>query len=249
MNCDQVFDVLTRGPFPTGHRSDRAVEAHLTHCRECQRLANALRPALELFQEAITGEEGRELPGYWGGMVDESEFHGSPGVVTHVRERLPESLNVRIDRGRRWVSQQTSGGGLRIAAAILIGVALAAVVWTAGVPAHRDEVQPNHLAARSTISPKIDQTNLPDQLLPTSLGSSSTTMTSLSRTLHLTETCLTGSPAQGTDGSHGQAKTAAYSVAELARLNCCTRCHHALASSSHPKATASVAKSCEICHR
>jgi hypothetical protein len=28
MNCDQVFDVLTRGPFPTGEPSDEPVEHH-----------------------------------------------------------------------------------------------------------------------------------------------------------------------------------------------------------------------------
>ena len=64
MNCDQVFDVLTRGPFPTGTACDTPVEAHLRVCPECRRLADALRPALELFQEAISPEESRDLPGY-----------------------------------------------------------------------------------------------------------------------------------------------------------------------------------------
>lgn len=248
MNCDQVFDVLTRGPFPTGHRSDRAVEAHLAHCPECQRLANALRPALELFQEAITGEEGRELPGYWGGMLDDGEALTSSGPLTQVRNRLPESVNVRIDRGRRWVSEQSNSGGLRIAAAMLIGVALAAVVWSAGVPASRDDDDSNRLAARSDTAEEIGTQPYPASMIPTSLGSDTST-SSITRTLHLTETCLTGSPVQDADGNPSETKSAAYSVAELARLNCCTRCHHALASISHPKATSAVAQSCEICHR
>ena len=46
MNCDQVFDILTRGPFPTGTSCDTPVEAHLNTCAECRRLAEALRPAL-----------------------------------------------------------------------------------------------------------------------------------------------------------------------------------------------------------
>ncbi len=66
MDCDQVFMILTRGPFPTGEAWDEQVEAHLESCLECWRLAEALRPALEVFQEAIPPAESRELPGYWG---------------------------------------------------------------------------------------------------------------------------------------------------------------------------------------
>lgn len=66
MDCDQVFMILTRGPFPTGEPWDEQVEAHLESCGECWRLAEALRPALEVFQEAVPPAEGRELPGYWG---------------------------------------------------------------------------------------------------------------------------------------------------------------------------------------
>ncbi|HVT27299.1 MAG TPA: hypothetical protein VHE81_04710 [Lacipirellulaceae bacterium] len=66
MDCDQVFMILTRGPFPTGEAWDEQVEAHLETCAECWRLAEALRPALEVFQEAVPPAESRELPGYWG---------------------------------------------------------------------------------------------------------------------------------------------------------------------------------------
>jgi hypothetical protein len=66
MDCDQVFMVLTRGPFPTGEIWDEEVEAHLETCGDCWRLAEALRPALEVFQEAVPPAESRDLPGYWG---------------------------------------------------------------------------------------------------------------------------------------------------------------------------------------
>ena len=66
MDCDQVFMILTRGPFPTGEPWDEQVEAHLETCGECWRLAEALRPALEVFQEAVPPAESRDLPGYWG---------------------------------------------------------------------------------------------------------------------------------------------------------------------------------------
>lgn len=66
MDCDRVFMILTRGPFPTGEPWDEEVEAHLESCGDCWRLAEALRPALEIFQEAVPPAEGRDLPGYWG---------------------------------------------------------------------------------------------------------------------------------------------------------------------------------------
>jgi hypothetical protein len=66
MDCDQVFMILTRGPFPTGEDWDDEVESHLEVCTDCWRLAEALRPALEVFQEAVPPAEGRDLPGYWG---------------------------------------------------------------------------------------------------------------------------------------------------------------------------------------
>ncbi|WP_442483523.1 hypothetical protein [Aeoliella sp. SH292] len=69
MDCDQVFMVLTSGPFPTGDRSDVAVEEHLECCASCWRIAEALRPAHDLFEEAVPASESRDLPGYWGDAV------------------------------------------------------------------------------------------------------------------------------------------------------------------------------------
>ncbi|MEM8865066.1 MAG: hypothetical protein AAGF31_05915 [Planctomycetota bacterium] len=66
MNCDQVFYVLTSGPFPSGEDRDLAVEQHLQRCPSCWAIAEALRPAGDIFQEAIPPAEGRNLPGYWG---------------------------------------------------------------------------------------------------------------------------------------------------------------------------------------
>jgi len=66
MDCDQVFMILTRGPFPTGNPWDEEVECHLETCADCWRLAEALRPAVEVFQEAVPPTEGRDLPGYRG---------------------------------------------------------------------------------------------------------------------------------------------------------------------------------------
>ena len=48
MDCDQVFMILTRGPFPTGEAWDEEVETHLETCGGCWRLAEALLASGEL---------------------------------------------------------------------------------------------------------------------------------------------------------------------------------------------------------
>jgi len=68
LNCDQVFEVLTRGPFPTGEPQDEAVERHLRACHECRQLAEALRPAVALMHEAVSSEEAEQLPEYQGSL-------------------------------------------------------------------------------------------------------------------------------------------------------------------------------------
>lgn len=66
MDCDHVFYVLTRGPFPSGAPEDDECQLHLETCVDCWRIAEALRPADDLFQEAVPASESRDLPGYWG---------------------------------------------------------------------------------------------------------------------------------------------------------------------------------------
>ena len=63
--CDDVFDVLTRAPFPTGqHETDMPIQRHLTVCHSCRELAEALRPATEMLAhgQADTAEENSSLP-------------------------------------------------------------------------------------------------------------------------------------------------------------------------------------------
>jgi hypothetical protein len=99
LNCDQVFEVLTRGPFPTGDAIDAPVERHLGCCHECRALAEALRPAIELFHESIEPEESRDLPGYHGSvatrncglaqLVAEAIDADSPMIGPQVTRRQP----------------------------------------------------------------------------------------------------------------------------------------------------------------
>lgn len=94
MECNQVFMILTRGPFPTGEPWDEDVETHLEVCTDCWRLAEALKPALEVFQEAVPPAESRDLPGYWGDarpagsvLSELSRSTGRVAMASSVRRR------------------------------------------------------------------------------------------------------------------------------------------------------------------
>lgn len=89
LNCDQVFNVLTRGPFPTGLPEDAAVERHLAACHECRELAAALEPAVQLFHEALGPAEGRELPGYRGRHRGSETAVLSPALEAAIFEDAP----------------------------------------------------------------------------------------------------------------------------------------------------------------
>jgi hypothetical protein len=124
IHCDEVFEILTRGPFPTGSVSDGIVESHLTRCAECRRLAEALRPAIELFQEAVTPEESHGLPSYWGGSCDVdpwSSEYSEPVEPVHVSRVSSRRPTMRPTRSFR----QLAGW----AAAMLAGIALASA-WS-----------------------------------------------------------------------------------------------------------------------
>jgi hypothetical protein len=69
LTCDDIFDVLTRAPFPAGNSEDEIVESHLAVCHDCRQLAEALRPAVGLFHEAIQEEADDALPAYRGELA------------------------------------------------------------------------------------------------------------------------------------------------------------------------------------
>jgi hypothetical protein len=113
MDCDQVFMILTRGPFPTGESTDEHVEDHLETCGDCWRLAEALRPAQEVFQEAVPPYEGRDLPGYWGdarpASVSASRITGTAArIATSKGQRtiVPTyDRQARVQPAANWLSE------------------------------------------------------------------------------------------------------------------------------------------------
>lgn len=60
MRCDDVFEILTSGPFPSGSASDESVERHLECCHECRKFAEALRPLSDVrFDTDLPTYDGR----------------------------------------------------------------------------------------------------------------------------------------------------------------------------------------------
>src|SRR5688572_17197194 len=95
LNCDQVFDLLTRGPFPSGEETDQPVESHLQACHECRQLAEALQPAVHLLHESLSERDCQELPRYQGILSALAEEGVAPKRSEPVRGEID-----RIDQGR-----------------------------------------------------------------------------------------------------------------------------------------------------
>lgn len=120
MRCDDVFEILTAGPFPSGASTDEAVEIHLRSCHECRRFALALQPLAEAAESA-------GLPLYKGNQVG-AGAQGPSSLEQSVRElvlretprRAQDVAPVRSARRGGW---RTLAGFC--AAACLLGAAAA----------------------------------------------------------------------------------------------------------------------------
>lgn len=146
MNCDRVFDILTRGPFPSGAPSDERVERHLLNCPACRRLASALQPAIELFEEAISPHEGRDLPAYWGELfvADQddvgSRFGSSAwrgGTTTRLATKLRRATGLDLETVRR-----TLPTAWRLSAAVLLGICIGGLLRSTDLGAN-GLIEPN----------------------------------------------------------------------------------------------------------
>lgn len=228
IHCDEVFDILTRGPFPTGAASDGIVESHLAQCASCKQLAEALRPALELFQESVTPEESRKLPSYWGAATATMApwMAASEAIATraepdaHKPARLLHTL---------------TGYGLADAARFAVGIVLGMILmvgaygiwqWKAGDREHRSALA----GTRARLTAAGHQTLA---------------------ALQLPMACLVGTPLANsarhtpTDES---ARSASQSSGQLGTIACCTTCHASGRDAPPPEATVRIVQACQACH-
>ena len=102
IDCDATFDVLTRGPFPGGHESDDAVATHLESCHNCRALAEALRPAVDLFHESLNDAERTSLPQYVVPVRNTKSLERRILTVVESVALKPSPQDLWFD-SRRWV--------------------------------------------------------------------------------------------------------------------------------------------------
>jgi len=133
MDCDQVFMILTRGPFPTGELSDELVEEHLEACGQCWRIAEALRPTQNVLQEAVPSAEGRDLPGYWGdarpanaAVAELANTTARVAATRRQRSAAPRTQTVQIVSGTRWGTDLLPA--MAVASAVTAAI-LGLVMW------------------------------------------------------------------------------------------------------------------------
>lgn len=274
MNCDDVFQVLTRAPFPTGTAVDAQVEAHLRRCGSCRRLATALEPALEMPEEAIGPEESRDLPTYWGAL-----YCGAPSEepTSATRDAGPQSpASTRVERvvaalarmpgpqaapsAHRWQALA------RFSAAVLCGLAVAGA-WQSWHGADWD----NPLSAASTRQARWQKGTAAAPPLVSRPNESTW------GALGLQSSCLMAVPASASEraivsendvgaktgggvrplitavGTRSPADEATWVVAGMGgggRVACCTRCHRSGGEARSLEGTgrAQVLSSCVLCH-
>jgi hypothetical protein len=230
LTCDQVFDALTRGPFPTGHADDDAVESHLLACHECRRLAEALRPAVALMHEA-GGDETDDLPRYQGSLPE-----SSPRPLYRLLESADANSLPPVQSCQRSTPHAISGDHLRlIAASLLVFVLVAGVSGLLQSPLPRGDAQ---LASRELATGMAGGESHRYEQALVKLAS-----------LKLPATCL---PLTHRPASAAQAAEIALAVADgsLDALHCCTECHHAGAQRVNAvQFVAASQQACRACHR
>lgn len=230
MNCDQVFDVLTRGPFPTGHESDASVERHLACCHECRELADALQPAVNLFHEALAADEPN-LPGYRGVHSAGNVACLSPALRAAIEEDMLPTSAARPTVTRR---DKAPFDAWRVAGVLSLGPVLAGLILAAlWIAPHVWPESPLAGNARR-------ETNRRGEFQPNESGRA------WLASLGLKPVCYSHGPELAL--AHLAESRAAASELE-ARHDCCLKCHAASnPSRPPPNATASLDRSCHACH-
>jgi hypothetical protein len=244
LNCDQVFEVLTRGPFPTGQPEDVAVEQHLRACHDCRQLAEALRPAISLLHEAVAADEAIDLPEYQGSLpwkrprqerrlsiarlaTRREAKQNQPTVAATPRATIGQPRQPQMVSAVRFIA-----AGLLIAA---LGLLLSGTMLSSGTRRKLSDF------TKTFQQPAADP---PQQVvaLPTEMG-----LLTLA-SLKLPATCipLTHQPRSA---EHAAEITAALEDGSLVPLRCCTECHRA--GTPQPKAEQLIAitqQNCMVCH-
>jgi hypothetical protein len=239
-NCDQVFDVLTRGPFPTGEPEDESVEHHLRACHDCRRLAEALRPAVALMHEAVAADQALDLPEYQGSLPMKRPQQRRLSIARlTIAPPVTQPATSLAPRSRGEPRQPQALSAIRLIAASLFIAALGLLfggMLSPNGPQRLSVVRQNWLSTPTATFNAADAS--PDEKGLLTLAS-----------LKLPLACV---PLSHRPISHEHAAQIAAALANgsLEGLRCCTECHHA--GLTQPKAAQLMAtnqQNCQACHR
>jgi len=239
LNCDQVFEVLTRGPFPTGEPEDEAVERHLRACHDCRQLAEALRPAVALLHEAIASDDAMALPEYQGALPwRRPQRRAKLSIARLSREESETKCNARRELSSRSSAFSPAMMTLRVVAASLIAFAIGALLFAVSWAPERDGHGRRDGLFASTAS-RPDR----DLVMPTANG-----LLQLAK-LELPAACMPLSQ-RPISTEHAGEIAAALENGTLANIRCCTECHRAgVKQPASARLIAVTEQNCQACHR
>jgi hypothetical protein len=237
VTCDQVFDCLTRGPFPSGGREDEAVQWHLEACHECRQLAEALRPAVALLHEALPVGEQADLPTYGAAQEDEDLCERADGA-------LAARIRMIMDRGetrpRSITSQEKWLYAVRFLAASVLALALGTLL--AGVFWQNKQGEVGQLKIAPVLGSEHHQPNAEGLVRLAALN--------------LPRVCLPGMPAAMGSGVVSGQETVPVDDSSARPSGgtthaCCTRCHAAgkEGAALTQRTIAALQQSCILCHQ
>ena len=230
IHCDEVFDVLTRGPFPAGNANDQQVDDHLVACHDCRELAEALRPAIGLFHESMPDDE-TELPMYRGAL-EEAIFCDSRSMDPIL------TLPARATLSRNYATN----GMIALGTTILLGFVL--------FYADAVVVQPSRLTSQSgRLHRNGSDARMERQA--SSSASDAHAETSFQPALAALGIPLSCLPGRAVRVHFEKLQTAELSLPSALRDDfvCCTRCHFSGRNSIRsPQAMQTVMTACAACH-
>ena len=235
MNCDQVFNILTRGPFPSGDPTDASVETHLSLCAACRHFADALRPDGSTDAESLVPEESRGLPYYWGLAALPGGEHGSSLTIAEARRQTQRQRKPTFFERHEPLAHLS---GWQLAFAVLMGATLGTLLRFLG---YSDSSPPKNEMIASA-APMIH--GFDPHHSPTDIGDNETDDSAT-----LTPACCENRlPGFRSDESIDDVQDLA-AYANHSSL-CCTQCHNASSQRFALRATTlKIIRSCNVCHQ
>jgi len=252
MNCDQVFERLTRGPFPQATTEDAYVERHLTACHECRCLAEALRPAVELCHESLDEQSWPALPEYRGWLESASVCQTTaPELIAETTTSLPTAAPLLPASPAEILSQSETDDSTRrqspaqpklslpgMLALVVAGIWLIAWITNGRSGIGTDGVTIDGTAATGRIH-KISATDPPREFFVAQVPRR------LLQTLGVADACLIRSHLTATE-----LEPRRDNIQAQVAVVCCTYCHAADAAYGLQSISlARLSSACVACHR